>query len=171
MQMPPLFVLSKILYTVWCLEYGLNSQGILVRFLSGAREFALLQAWRPAMDPFRHPMACVLGTSPSRQNRPLCEADRWPLSVAEVENKWCYSSTPLLACMACTRTGLCLHIPKISFGHYTVFCSSPTFCVALWQVSYASSVCLYLLNRTSPLGSHGSKFETSRTSVMHMYGT
>jgi hypothetical protein len=34
-QMLPLFLWFEILYTVWWIEYGLNSQGIVVRFLSG----------------------------------------------------------------------------------------------------------------------------------------
>ena len=50
--MLPLFVLSKIVYAVWRLKYGLKKQGIVVQFLSGVREFALLQASRPAVDPF-----------------------------------------------------------------------------------------------------------------------
>jgi hypothetical protein len=39
----------------------LKKQGTVVRFLSGVREFALLQASRPAVDPFWHPIACVPG--------------------------------------------------------------------------------------------------------------
>jgi hypothetical protein len=74
--------------TLWSGRPGLNSRqgqdGI----------FLLATASRPALRPTQPPIQWESGALTSRVNRSGRETDHSPPSSAEVNNEWCYTSTP-----------------------------------------------------------------------------
>jgi hypothetical protein len=74
-------------------QYGLDGQGIGVRFLAGAIDVSVLQSVQTGSgaDPALYELSigsCFCGIKRSGR-----EADQSPLSVTDVKNEWSYTST------------------------------------------------------------------------------
>jgi hypothetical protein len=74
--------------------YGLDSQGVGVRFWVGARLLPLSKSSRLVLWPIQPPIQWLLGALSMGVKQPGREADHPPPTCAEVRNTWIYTSTP-----------------------------------------------------------------------------
>jgi hypothetical protein len=67
-----------------------------VRFPAGARDFSLLHSVRSVAGPTQAPIQWERRTLSSGVKRPGRDGDHLPMSSAEIENSWSYTSTPFI---------------------------------------------------------------------------